>query len=220
MRSIVLALTLLLAAQPAFAQVFIPKPLPPRPMPQNMQGLARAEIASFNVLPSGNPLQQREAGKAAAEAGVVCELTDAGVIKDGHRDGVRAITYEVVCKNNFGWIITKAGDQISAFDCLALQSSAKVNKTLPTCRLQANANPVAGLVGLVQKAGLGCMPERGQFLGGGGQPAISRYEVMCSSGLGYIIDAPQPRSAAALQTFNCADVAAAGMSCSLKPRKG
>lgn len=219
MRSIVLLLTLLCIAQPALAQVTIPKPPPPRTIPQNMQGRANAEIAAFNTLASGNPMQQREAKQAVAAAGVECDMVDAGVVKDGHHDGHRAITYEVACKNGLGWIIATAGDKISAFDCLALKSSAKLNKTLPTCHLLTNADPASGLGGLIQKGGRSCTPQQGEFLGGGGEPAISRYEVLCTDGKGYVIDAPQPRSTAQLQVFDCADLKAAGMSCILKSRK-
>ncbi|PTT06063.1 hypothetical protein [Caulobacter sp. HMWF025] len=183
-----------------------------------------ADAAGKSIRPSANPLQQKEAGELAAEAGIACTLTDAGVIMNANRAGVRTVSYEIACKNDFGWIVTKTDKAITAYDCLALLTSARAVKgrgpKLTTCRLAANIGSVAGLDALTQKAGLSCKPSDGIYLGGGGDPAISRYEVACEYGGGYIIDAPQPRSKAKLQTLSCSEAKAAGLSCSLKSGKG
>lgn len=219
LKSVALSAALLLAMQPVLAAAqTVPRPPPPRPLPGIMRGVTQAANATYNVLESGSPIDQRQALAAATEAGVSCELADGAIVSDARRGGVHTVVYEVACKDSLGWLVTRAGDKISAFDCLALMSSAKVDKKVPTCRLIANANPVAGLAGLTHKAGVSCKPEDGAFLGGGGQPAISRYEVRCAEGSGYIIDTPQPKSTAQLQAFPCADAARVGVTCALKPK--
>jgi len=192
--------------------------------PNYANKMGGADAASKGFRESANPLQQREAQTLATEAGVACDLADAGVVMNANRNGLRTISYEVACKNDFGWVVTKTGDALTAYDCVALQSSAKAQKgrgpKLTTCRLRANVGSTDGLASLTKKAGLTCKPVQGAYLGGGGDPAISRYEVMCDGGSGYIIDAPQPRSKASLQTMSCSDAKAAGLACSLKPGKG
>ncbi|KQY29353.1 hypothetical protein ASD21_06035 [Caulobacter sp. Root1455] len=183
-----------------------------------------ADAAGKGFRESANPLQQREAQSLATEAGVACELVDAGLIMNANRAGVRTVSYEVACKNDFGWVVTKTGAALTAYDCVALLSSAKAQKgrgpKLTTCRLKANVGSTDGLASLTKKAGLACKPTQGAYLGGGGDPAISRYEVLCDGGSGYIIDAPQPRSKAGLQAMSCTEAKAAGLACSLKPGKG
>ncbi len=218
LKPVLLSAVLLLAPVLAEAQSLPPRPPPPRPLPMNQRGVTQAADSTYNVLASGSPIEQRQALGAATDAGVACELADGAVVNDTRRGGVHTVVYEVACKDNLGWLVTKAGDKVSAFDCLALMSSAKADKKVPTCRLAANAAPATGLVGLTRKAGVTCKPEDGAFLGGGGQPPISRYEVRCAEGSGYIIDAPQPKSTAQLQAFACADAARAGLTCGLKPK--
>ena len=192
--------------------------------PNYVNKLNGAEAAGKGFRESANPLQQREAQNLATEAGVPCDLVDAGLIMNANREGVRTVSYEIACKNDFGWVVTKTSNTLTAYDCVALLSSAKAQKgrgqKITTCRLRANVGSNAGLASLTKKAGLACTPAQGAYLGGGGEPAISRYEVMCTEGAGYIIDAPQPRSKASLQTMSCADAKAAGLACSLKPGKG
>lgn len=186
--------------------------------------LNAADAAGKGFRESANPLQQREAGELAAEAGVPCDLVDAGLIMNSNRSGVRTLSYEVACKADFGWVVTKTDGTLTAYDCVALASSAKAQKgrgaKMATCRLRTNVGSTAGLSALTKKAGLACAPTHGAYLGGGGDPPISRYEVMCDSGSGYIIDAPQPRSKASLQSMTCTEAKAAGLACSLKPGKG
>lgn len=186
--------------------------------------LGDASAAGKGFRESANPLQQREAGELAAAAGVPCTLADAGVIMNANRNGVRTISYEIACKGDFGWVVTKIDNTLSAYDCLALSSSAKAQKgrgaKFTTCRLKANVGSTAGLSSLTKKAGLACAPTNGAYLGGGGDPAISRYEVLCDGGSGYIIDAPQPRSKATLQSMTCTEAKTVGLACSLKPGKG
>lgn len=185
-------------------------------------GRARAENENAKFLPPGNPLQQKAAVQLAAEAGVKCNATSAAVLNEKYRGGGHDITYELACKDDFGWIVSRIGNKLSAYDCLALAASEKMARgKLATCRLAENSAATAGLANLAQKAGLSCKPVQGNYLGGGGQPAISRYEVLCDNGAGYIIDAPQPKSTAGMLAMSCARAKTAGMgACTLKPEKG
>ena len=185
--------------------------------PTYTTGRYRAEQEGLQFLEPGNPLQQKRAGALAAEAGVSCDLVSAGQV-NAHRGGGE--TYEIACKNDFGWIVSKAGGKVSAYDCYALAASEKAAKgKLATCRLRENVGSTAGLGALAQRAGLACKPAEGVYLGGDGAPPSSRYEVLCEGAAGYIIDAPQPKSSAAMLAMSCARAKAAGMgACALKPK--
>lgn len=193
--------------------------------PNYANKLNSAGAAGKGFRESANPLQQKEAGEIAAAAGVGCNLIDAGLIMNSNRAGSRTVSYEIACKDDFGWIVTRTNDALTAYDCLALLSSAKAVKgkgpKMTTCRLRANVGSNAGLASLAKKAGLACKPIASTYLGGGGVPPISRYEVLCEGGGGYIIDAPQPGSKAGLQAMSCAQAKASDTAiCALKPEKG
>jgi len=190
--------------------------------PTYTMGRYQAANEGGKTLEPGNPLQQRAARELTAEAGVTCDQTTAGVVKESVKGGKRTVSYEVACKDDFGWIVSKSGDTVSAYDCLALAASEKAAKgKLATCRLAANIGSIAGVATLASKAGLTCKPTNAAYLGGGGDPPISRYEALCEGGGGYIIDAPQPKSKAGLQAMSCARAKASGAAvCALKPEKG
>lgn len=213
MKTIALTLAFALVAGAADAQMMMRDPV---------RTYDKASRNAVSYLSPGNPLQQKAAGALTAQAGVACDMTSAGVVKESHKTGLRAVTYEVACKDDFGWIVTLAGDKVSAYDCLALATSEKASRgKLATCRLEENASPADGLTALARKAGLACKPVRGTYMGGGGEPAISRYEVLCDDGAGYVIDAPQPKSKAAMLAMPCARAKAVGMgACTLKPDHG
>lgn len=216
MKSLVLALAFGMIAEAALAQAYTG---PRATDPMYTTGRYRAQNENGQFVEPGNPLQQRAAAALAAEAGVACDMVSAAVLSEKHEGGGRALTYEIACKNDFGWILSKVNGKVSAYDCLALEASEKAAKgKLATCRLAENTGSTAGLSALAQKAGLSCKPVRGAYLGGGGEPPISRYEVLCDTGAGYIIDAPQPKSKAGMLAMSCTRAKAAGMgACGLKP---
>jgi hypothetical protein len=209
----------LMLAQVATAQVYGMREV----VPTYTMGRYRAANEGGQYVEPGNPLQQKAAAAVAADAGVACDVTSAAVLKESHKGGALSTTYEIACKDDFGWILTKAGDKVTAYDCVALAASERAAKgKLATCRLEANVLASnAGLAKLASKAGLACTPVQGNYLGGGGTPPISRYEVLCDNGAGYIIDAPQPKSPASMFAISCAKAKVAGMgACALKPAKG
>lgn len=221
MNKLILSLALAMLAGGALAQsanVTGPRAV----TPTYTMGRYQAANEGGKFLEPANPLQQRQARELTVEAGVSCDMITAGLLKDSNKGGKHTVSYEVACKDDFGWVVSKVNDKVSAYDCVALAASEKAAKgKLATCRLQANVGSNAGIASLARKAGLTCKPVAGTYLGGGGDPPISRYEVLCEGGAGYIIDAPQPRSKAGMQAMSCARAKASGAGvCSLKPDKG
>ncbi len=174
------------------------------------QRLLNSESGAAGFRPSGNPLQVTAAKNMLAEAGVTCDIKDAGVVSDSKKNGVRSLSYEAACKNDFGWIVTKTGDTLTAYDCIAVLASSRAapkgmgKGVMTTCRLRANVGSLDGLQTLATKVGAKCTVTDGTYLGGGGTPPISRYEVACKeSPAGYVIDSPQPGSKAHLMAAAC-----------------
>ena len=219
MKKLILSLAFAMVASAAMAQVYTG---PREKTPTYTMGRYQAANEGGKFLEPANPLQQRQARELTAEAGVTCDLVTAGLVKESTKGGRHSVTYQVACKDDFGWVVSKVGDKVSAYDCVALAASEKAAKgKLATCRLGANMGSIAGVATLARKAGLTCKPIDTTYLGGGGDPPISRYEVLCEGGGGYIIDAPQPKSKAGLQAMSCARAKASGAAvCALKPEKG
>lgn len=172
--------------------------------------------ASRDFRSSSNPLEAREASRFATAAGVECKVVDAGLVT---RKAVLA--YEVACEHDLGWIVIKRADETyAAYDCLALEASAKAitsGREIATCRLRANVGrQKAGLQSLVTKARLFCTVVSGEFKGFGGTPQISRYEISCANGTGYLIDAPSPGSEAEIAAASCDIADSLGSACTLK----
>lgn len=223
MKSVMFALALACAVVgpgAAFAQKAPGAPLSETPGmidPNFGQRLLNAESGGAGFRESANPLRVKAAGEMLHEAGVTCDVKDAGLITDSKK----ALSYEVACKDDFGWIVTKVGSEITAHDCIAVLTSAKAapkgagKGTMATCRLRANVGSLEGLQALVKKVGAKCTVSEGTFLGGGGAPPISRYEVACKEGGGYVIDTPQPKSAARLLAAACSASPDSRLPCTL-----
>lgn len=171
---------------------------------------------SLEFRTSGSPLDASEAGRFAKAAGVDCKVVDAALVT--RKNG---LAYEMACEKDLGWIVVRRDDgAYAAYDCLALAASAKaINKgrEIATCRLRSNVgHQKAGLQSLVSKAHLFCTVVDGQFKGFGGAPQISRYEVKCKNGTGYLIDAPTPGSNAQIAAASCDIADTLGSACTLK----
>lgn len=214
MKSVVLALTLsgaLVGADAAVAQTSLQKPgapmseTPAMVDPNFGQRILNAESSGQGFRQSGNPLEVTKAGRLLAEAGVTCDVKDAALITDSKK----GTTYEVACRDDFGWMVNKTPDGLTAYDCIAVMASAKAapkglgKGTMATCRLRANVGNLDGPQALVKKIGAKCTVSDATYLGGGGNPPISRYEVACKEGNGYVIDKPQPKSTARLLAAAC-----------------
>lgn len=224
----------------AAAQAQFGGPPPPQALPNKLQydanrtGRTYDQLRAASVLgaprrSSGNPLQVKAAVALASELKAPCEISDAAELKNGHAkapDGspITVQTYEVVCKDSLGWIISKSSNgAVQLTDCLALQTGAlAAGKAWPKgylCGLPGNSAPFLGLRPLAAKVAPTCALVDGNYLGAGGQPPILRYEIACKDGKGYIIDAPAPGSSASLQALSCDDAKMAGAGCTLTDKK-
>jgi hypothetical protein len=231
------AAALSLVATAAQAQVGA---TPPGAMPNKFQydvnrtGRTYDQLRASSVLgapkrTSGNPLQVKAAVALASELKAPCEVTDATELKNGHgkaADGstVTIQTYEVVCKDALGWIISKSSNGTTQLtDCLALETGAlAAGKAWPKgylCGLPDNGTPFLGLRPLAAKAAPGCVLTDGAYKGSGGQPPILRYEIACKDGKGYVVDTPAPGSTATVQAITCDEAKAAGAACTLADKK-
>ncbi len=186
------------------------------------QRILNAESSGMGFRESGNPLTVSKAGQLLAQAGVTCDVKDAALVSDTRKKGA---TYEVACRDDFGWMVNSTPDGLTAYDCIAIQASANgapkgLGKgTMATCRLRANVGNMAGPQALVKKVGAKCTVAQATYLGGGGNPPISRYEVACKEGGGYVIDKPQPKSQARLLAAACSNDANSRLPCTLHEKK-
>jgi hypothetical protein len=226
MKPVFMALTLtfaLVGADMAMAQTSQQKPgaalseTPSMIDPNFAQRILNAESSGAGFRESGNPLVVTKAGNLLAEAGVTCNTKDAALVSDSKKGA----TYEVACREDFGWMVTRTADGITAFDCIAIQASAKAapkglgKGTMATCRLRANVGSMAGPQALVKKIGAKCTVSDATYLGGGGSPPIGRYEVACKEGAGFVIDKPQPKSQARLLAAACSTDPNSRLPCTL-----
>ena len=230
MRTIITRIILLVGAISALGGVAAARQLPPPPPAQRagMQQYTQTQLyeakrSNVRVVPreSGNPMQVRAAATLAATLHAPCDVVDAAPLSDRPTKNQE---YEIVCKDALGWIISNGTDGKPLLnDCLALDAGAiAAGKAWPKgmiCSLTGNAVPVAGLKPIAAKVAPSCQLNNGTFLGGGGQPAILRYEFSCKDGKGYIVDSPAPGSTATLSSLTCDEAKAAGVACTLTDKK-
>lgn len=223
MGAIIMALTG--AATSALAQAggYQPPPPPPREFMKDMDFL-KTQKSGPRIKPreSGNPMQVKMASQLAAQLKIPCDIIDAAELSD---QPSKTPSYELVCRDAMGWIINRKPDGTTQpLDCLAVRDSAEAaGKAWPRgviCLMRGNWQPELGLKPIAAKVAPGCQIDEGAYLGAGGEPPILRYEFLCKSGQGYIVDSPAPGSAASVSAFTCAEAAQAGATCKLgKPKK-
>jgi hypothetical protein len=231
------AAALCLVGNPALAQVGMPSP---QAIPSKLQydanrtGRVYDQLRAASVLgaprrTSGNPLQVKAAAALTAELKAPCDVTDAAELKNGHAkaaDGstITVQTYEVVCKDSLGWIVSKSSNGTTqTADCLALETGAlAAGKAWPKgymCGLPENSTPFLGLRPIAAQVAPDCVLADGTYMGAGGYPPILRYELACKDGKGYVVDAPAPGSTATLSSLTCEEAKAAGAACTLADKK-
>ena len=107
-----------------------------------------------------------------------CSVTNA-VFRHGFSDQV-----EFSCNEGLGYIATRIGTDYSSTDCVTSQQN-------PTrCTLPENAQSALGLVQYFDEANVACKPVRARYIVAVNKDRITRFEVKCSSGEGYILDVP------------------------------
>ena len=158
--------------------------------------------------PTAIDAEQRAKGKkdvpallAASKA--PCTMTDAMYVGAGTgTDKVHANYYEVACQEGLGYLIVSKDKNPTPdlVDCVKLSSHLPDGKPNPlACKLPGNRHPALGLQAMVTKAGHTCTVNGGRFIGS--TTTTDYYEVACTEGGGYILEATH--DGAAPKTNNC-----------------
>ncbi len=146
---------------------------------------------------------RKEAGAYVTAAKIPCTMTDAYYIGGGAgADKVYTDYYEVACKEGLGYALAvkKNNPTPEAFDCVIMARTPDGKPSPQACRLAGNRNPVLGLQAMVTKAGHTCTVNKGRFVGPTQDVFI--YEVGCSEGGGYVLEASR-QVGGAPKTTNC-----------------
>jgi hypothetical protein len=147
--------------------------------------------------PAAVDAKAREAGMKEAPplvtaAGLACTVSDARLIGEDKKTSTKY--YEVACQQGMGFAISAKKDAApQGYTCLESSAPGPDGKAGGlACVLPANADPKAGLIPFVKKAGVACDLENARAIGAGAKN--SYFEVACKGGAGYIITASSPVS--------------------------
>lgn len=145
--------------------------------------------------------EQHTKGMAAAPAlvqaaGSDCKVADARFVGEANDPKTKAKTtlYEVACEGSEGLLVQQVSGETtpSVFTCEEAASAASSgNKGATQCVLPGNADPKAGLMPFVAKAGVTCTPDKVRALGH--SPTNAFFELACREGApGYILQVSAP----------------------------
>jgi len=150
-------------------------------------------------------------------------------------------TYEVACQEGLGFLLEDRTTEVRAFDCIVAkfaadraaaaapaapaapaqparrgQAAAAAPQTAkpPVCELPANANPMAGIQAVANRANARCTVTQVAYIGYVPTTKVTRYELACSEGMGIILDRPDA-AATAPSSFTCLAAEAGGYNCTL-----
>ena len=162
--------------------------------------------------------EQKEKGKKDVPpliqaAGLACTPTEAAFLGTSEEkvDGksVKSSLYEVSCSEGLGAIImSKPNAKPASYDCIQIAESGSLS-----CRLDGNANPAAALQPVVAKTGRTCQVAKAKYLGTSPSAGITRYEIGCASGPGFVLDSPLPGSTAQPSTISCLKAQSGQINC-------
>ena len=131
-------------------------------------------------------------------AGSDCQIGDARFIGEAAdaKTKSKIDLYEVACTGSEGFLVEKTSTQPAPelFTCMEAKSAAEAgNKTANQCILPGNADPTAGLVPFIQKAGVTCTPDKVRAIGHSSTTVY--FEIACHEGApGYILEISTPAS--------------------------
>jgi hypothetical protein len=186
--------------------------------------VAAVASSAFAAPGGGISSDDRKAGMSAAPALIAaghipCTLTDARLIGSGEdANKVKSTLYEVACKDSLGYVLS-AKDKTSApttYDCVIMSTPGPDGKPNPSaCKLPGNANPAAGLSGVVAQAGRACTVDKARYIGSSAD--VTYYEVACHEGSGYVLQAPKAPGATPVATMCLAFGPDSNVKCELTP---
>jgi len=173
-----------------------------------------------------------EAPAVVAKANAPCTVSDARFNGTGTKAGadgkpVTVQTYEVACSEGLGFLLEDHGATAVAYDCIVVKFAAdksiadataagKPAPRAPVCELPANTNLTAALQPLVQQANTTCTINNVAYVGVVPKDNVTRYEIGCAEGMGYLFDRSNVRGPAP-KTISCLAVEGA-YDCKFTPK--
>lgn len=146
------------------------------------------------------------AAKAAADAGLTCQVADGTNPGKAGKDAV----YEVSCTDGPGWLIV-ATNPPQTFNCLAIAASVAAGATASSqCAIPANQDAAAAVRAPAAALGITCTIDQAAWVGRVPDQA-DRYEVGCAGADGYWIEVDlkgKPKS-----KIDCLEIVAANRAC-------
>ena len=187
--------------------------------PLAAQAAAKAPPAAPTFSKDQKDKGKKDVPPLISAAGVTCTMTDAALLGTSEEkvDGkaVKSTIYEAACSEGMGYILmAKPNAKPQAFDCVQISDSPSL-----TCKLEANANPPAALQPVVAKTGRTCTVNKAKYLGSSPSTGIIRYEVGCSDGPGFVLDAPAPGSTTQPSTISCLKAESGQINCAFTPKE-
>jgi len=193
-----------------------------------MAALALAPFAAQAAAPAKGPAPITKEQKARGlkevpallqAAGVSCNPSDAAFLGTSEEkvDGkaVKQNVYEVACQGALGYIVmAKGNEKPQTYDCIAVAESGTL-----TCRLDGNGNPAQTLQPVIAKTGRNCQIAQAKYLGTSPSAGITRYEVGCSNGPGFVLDSPLPGSTAQPSAISCMKAASGQINCAFTTKE-
>ena len=156
-----------------------------------------------------------------AAAGLRCTPSDASLLGQSKAaDGSMNSIYEVACSDGPGYVLITRADKtlVDGYECFALKSGneAQAAEGKPvtnalTCRLPANADPLAGFRKLAQPLVPGCTIDQARYLGANPTTKQASYEIGCADRPGVILrvaGAGTPAGTPAAPPIRCEQIGA------------
>lgn len=173
------------------------------------------------------PEKKKERGKAEAPAaaqaqGLACTITDAQLVTEGKQNKEDVKVYEVACSEGLGYLIVQKASAPATIDCVAsitAANQAKAEGRAPdvTCSLPSNVDIKRQLQPLVTASGARCTVTDGLWIGMSATTKLSRYEVGCTEGMGYLVDRPAGPGAKPA-VIDCLSAQQSNYDCKLTPK--
>jgi hypothetical protein len=159
-----------------------------------------------------------------ASAGLKCTVKNAAYIGEGTTkvDGksMKQFGYEVACGEGPGYVLIKLENgTINPITCIQAKAGYDANGGKGIlCKLPENADLNAQVQPFMTAAGTKCTVSNVLYVGSSASAKVDRYEVACSEGGGYMLDAPGAGSTATAQASSCLAAASTGYQCKLTPK--
>lgn len=163
-----------------------------------------------------------------ASSGLKCTVKNAAHVGENTTkiDGksVKQNIYEVACAEGPGYFLAKPENQpVTTISCIQAKAGydAAGGKSGMVCKLPENGDLNAQIQPVVAAAGARCTVNGVAYIGSSPTQKVDRFEVSCTEGGGYMVDAPGAGSTFQLSATNCLAASTIGYQCKLtaKPQQ-